>query len=73
MSDSRRRLERKKKPKAEALSARHAVPRTDLLPDTQRSCRALAVEAQDTWNNRQDAASVHPPSGFTSVTRAVGK
>jgi len=73
MSDSRDRLERKKKPKAEATSAGHAVPRTDLSPATQRSCRALAVEAQDSWNNRRDAASVHPPCGFTSATRAVGK
>lgn len=69
MSDLRRRLERKKKPKAETISAVHTVP----LPATRAFRPALAVEAQDAWNNRQDAASVHPPSGFAPVTRPVGR
>jgi len=71
MSDSRARLKRKRKPKAEASSAGHAVPRTDLLPAPQRPCPVLAVEAQDAWNNRQDAASVHPPSAGSRPHHAL--
>jgi len=79
MGASRRRLERQKKPKAEAISAVHTVPRNGAavpaapLPATREFRQALAIEAQDAWNNRQDATSVHPPSGFTPVPRPFRK